>query len=76
MNHDKSQTTIPSSPWKPHGPVQYLREAAGWGDQERAAYIMHDIQMNGIDGIDDDQWVADFLVRLLWAEIQKGVENA
>lgn len=72
MQDDVSQTTIPDSPWKPHGPVQYTSDLSQWSNVHRAAYIMADIQANGIEGIDTDQWVADFLVRLLWKEIANG----
>lgn len=66
-------TARPRCPWKPHGPVQYVNPDE-WGDRERAAYIADDIGQNGIGGVDDDQWVADFLLRLLWVEIEKGIE--
>lgn len=58
------------SPWKPHGPVQST-DHSKWGDRERAAYIVDDIRVNGIREIDDDPWVKAFLVRLLWAEIER-----
>ena len=72
------KTTIPASPYKPFGPVQYRSPQASadeWDDREKAAYIMSDIQHHGVEAIDSDQWVADFLVKLLWAEINRSAES-
>jgi hypothetical protein len=66
----KSRDIPPVSPYFPWGPVHYVREYKQWSDREKSAYIMHDIQMSGVSGIDDDQWVADFLVQLLWDKIR------
>jgi hypothetical protein len=73
-----TKITIPFSPYAPYGPVRYRlleNSVDEWNDREKAAYVMSDIQLNGIREIDTDQWVTDLLLRLLWAEINRSAET-
>lgn len=65
---------VPKSPYHPHGPIKQKRlinSVDEWNDREKAAYIMADIQKWGINSIDDDKWVQDFLIHLLWVKINE-----